>query len=423
MTPVILEFFRCSSLFVASILAKLDLKKIENKFVALIVAGEASGDLHGAGLVHELKRLAPEAEIFGIGGDGMAAAGMELLFHIRDMAVIGFTEVLRHLRFFRRVMRTLEDEVARRRPAVAVLIDYPGFNLRFAARLRARYETPPKILYYIAPQVWAWGAKRIPKMAQFVDKMAVVFPFEVALFQSAGIPTEFVGHPLLEGLRPKLNTGEFFARYQIDASRPLLGLLPGSRKQELERLLPDMAATARLLRQTIPDLQIVVAMAPTLPETLYRAWIKDDDIRLVANATYEVMRDSNACLVCSGTATLETACFGTPLVVVYRVSRLSYEIGKRIVKLPHIGLVNVVAGKKIVPEFIQNDFVPERVAPALEKFMQDDDYRAETQSALAEVRTKLGTPGASRRTAELILQLDELQRTAIPKATPALQTS
>jgi lipid-A-disaccharide synthase len=391
--------FRCDY-FIAK------LKNIENKFVALIVAGEASGDLHGAGLVHELKRLAPEAEIFGIGGDGMAAAGMELLFHIRDMAVIGFTEVLRHLRFFHRVMRTLEEEVARRRPAIVVLIDYPGFNLRFAARLRARCEQP-KILYYIAPQVWAWGAKRIPKMARLVDQMAVVFPFEAPLFQSAGIPTEFVGHPLLEGLRPKLNTATFFARYQIDAARPLLGLLPGSRRQEIERLLPDMVTTARLLRQTIPGLQIALAMAPTLPETLYRTLIKEDDIRLVVNATYEVMRDSSACLVCSGTATLETACFETPLAVVYRVSRLSYEIGKRVVKLPHIGLVNVVAGRQIVPEFIQNDFVPERVAPALAKFIHDDGYRAEAKRALAEVRTKLGTPGASRRTAELALQLGE----------------
>ncbi|MCI0691527.1 lipid-A-disaccharide synthase [candidate division KSB1 bacterium] len=383
------------------------MNSIENKFVALIVAGEASGDLHGAGLVHELKRLAPEAEIFGIGGDGMKAAGMDLLFHIRDMAVIGFTEVLRHLRFFRRVMRTLEDEAARRRPAVVVLIDYPGFNLRFAARLRARYEKPPKILYYIAPQVWAWGAKRIPKIARLVDQMAVVFPFEVPLFQSAGIPTEFVGHPLLEELRPKLNTGEFFARHQIAATRPLLGLLPGSRRQELERLLPDMMATAQLLRQTIPDLQIAVAMAPTLPEAFYRTLIKNDGIHLVANATYEVMRDSSACLVCSGTATLETACFETPLAVVYRVSRLSYEIGKRVVKLPYIGLVNVVAGRQIVPEFIQHDFVPERVAPILAKLIKDDEYRTEVQSALAEVRTKLGTPGASWRAAGLALQLCE----------------
>jgi lipid-A-disaccharide synthase len=395
------------------------MKDVEKKIRILIVAGEASGDLHGTELVRELNRLAPKAEILGIGGDGMQAAGMKLLFHIREMAVVGFTEVLRHLRFFRRVMKTLENEVARRRPDAVVLIDYPGFNLRFAARLRQRYAESLKIIYYIAPQVWAWGAKRIPKMAKLVDQMAVVFPFEAPLFQAAGIPTEFVGHPLLEGLRPKLSTEAFFLRYQFNLQRPLLGLLPGSRKQEIERLLPDMLATAKILQNSIPDLQVAVAMAPTLPAELYQALVKDYNVHLVSNATYEIMRDSRACLVCSGTATLETACFCTPLVVVYRISRLSYEIGKRLVKLPYIGLVNLVAGRKIAPEFIQDDFAPKRVAPILAKFIQDHEYRAETQRALGEVRAKLGTPGASQRTAELIWRLCEPRNISKKQDTPA----
>jgi lipid-A-disaccharide synthase len=310
-------------------------------------------------------------------------------------------------------MHAIEHEVSQRRPGVVILIDYPGFNLRLAARLRFRHEKVPKILYYIAPQVWAWGANRIPKMAKLVDRMAVVFPFEVPLFGSAGIPTEFVGHPLLEGPQPQLSTEEFFSRFQLVAGRPLLGLLPGSRRHEIERLLPDMIATAQLVKKSIPELQIAVAMAPTLPEAFYRPWVKDRDIRLVANATYEVMQNSHACLVCSGTATLETACFRTPLAVVYRVSRLSYEIGKRVVKLPYIGLVNVVAGRKIVPEFIQNDFAPERVAPVLARMMQDHQYRTEIRDELAKVRSKLGAPGASRRTAELVLELWEKQQ--VPK--------
>ena len=370
----------------------------------LIVAGEASGDLHGARLVRALRQAAPEAKLYGIGGDGMAAAGMELLFHIRDMAVVGFTEVLRHLPFLRRVMTTLEQEIERRRPAVAILIDYPGFNLRLAQRLRQRGI---KILFYIAPQVWAWGAGRIPKMARLIDEMAVVFPFEVPLFENAGLPTTFVGHPLLEGLQPQRSPEEFCKAFQLDPSRKLLGLLPGSRREEIQRLLPDMVATATLLKQQLPELQVAIAQAPNLPDSLYREFIPNGETRLVHNVTYELMRDSTACLVCSGTATLETACFGTPLAVVYRVSRLSYEIGKRLVQLPYIGLVNVVAGKKIAPEFVQHDFKPANVAAALRRYLESGEENASVRKALQLVRERLGTPGASARTAAMALRLAE----------------
>jgi len=372
------------------------------KLNLLIIAGEASGDLHGSRLVAALRALAPESHIFGIGGDGMATAGMELLFHIRDMAVVGFTEVLRHLPFLRKVMRTLEREVAARRPVLAILIDYPGFNLRLAKRLRKRGV---KILYYIAPQVWAWGAGRIPKMASFIDEMAVVFPFEVDLFQNAGLTTTFVGHPLLEGLIPKRSRDRFFSENALEPNQPLLGLLPGSRTHEIERLLPDMLATATQLKTVVPNLQVAIAKSPTLPVSLYQSYLKNGEARLVEDATYELMRDSRACLVCSGTATLETACFETPLVIVYRISRTSYEIGKRVVKLPYIGLVNVVAGKKIAPEFVQNDFVPEAAAQALMPLIADGPARKEARDELARVRSRLGTPGASRRTAEIALRL------------------
>ncbi len=370
----------------------------------LIVAGEASGDLHGGRLVQALQALRPDCKIFGIGGEHMASAGMELLFHIRDMAVVGFTEVIRHLPFLRRVMRTLEEEIAQRKPSVAILIDYPGFNLRLAERLRARGI---KALFYIAPQVWAWGAGRIPKMARVLDEMAVVFPFEVKLFEKAGLRTTFVGHPLLEGLSPQLSRADFLRHYSFHEDRPLLGLLPGSRQHEIERLLPDMIATGLLLKTRLPHLQIGVAQAPTLPRSLYQRYLSDPAIQLIENATYELMRDSAACLVCSGTATLETACFGTPLVIVYRISRLSYEIGKRLVKLPHIGLVNVVAGRKIAPEFVQNAFTPEAAAEALWPFLNDQVARERMSQELLTVRTRLGTPGASERTAMIALRLAE----------------
>lgn len=368
----------------------------------LIIAGEASGDLHGARLVQALKAASPDSHIFGIGGDGMAAAGMELLFHIRDMAVVGFSEVIRHLPFLRKVMATLIAETERRQPGVAILIDYPGFNLRLAKRLR---ERGIKILYYIAPQVWAWGAKRIPQMAKLVDEMAVVFPFEAPLFSNAGLRTHFVGHPLLEGLSPKLTQQDFFSVNGFVKHKPLLGLLPGSRQHEITRLLPDMIATAQLLRARHPDLQIGVGQAPTLPESLYRQFIAHHEIKLIPNGTYELMRDSTACIVCSGTATLETACFGTPLAIVYRVSRLSYEIGRRVVKLPYIGLVNVVAGRKIAPEFVQNDFRPQAVAEALSPYLQHSQKREQFCRELAQMRNHLGTPGASQRTAAIALRL------------------
>lgn len=368
----------------------------------LIVAGEASGDLHGARLVRALRQAAPEAKLYGIGGDGMAAAGMELLFHIRDMAVVGFTEVIRRLPFLQRVMATLEHEIERRRPAVAILIDYPGFNLRLAKRLRRRGV---KILFYIAPQVWAWGAGRIPKMARLIDKMAVVFPFEVELFENAGLPATFVGHPLLEGLQPQHSPEQFCETFQLDPNRRLLGLLPGSRREEIHRLLPDMISTATLLQQQLPELQVAIARAPNLPDSLYRKFIPNGEFKLVHHATYELMRDSTACIVCSGTATLETACFGTPLAVVYRVSQLSYEIGKRLVKLPHIGLVNVVAGKKIAPEFVQHDFKPANVAAAIKPFLENRKEHSAMRSALQQVRERLGTPGASERTAKMALRL------------------
>lgn len=368
----------------------------------LVVAGEASGDLHGGRLVHALKALAPECKIFGIGGEHMSRAGMELLFHIRDMAVVGFTEVIRHLPFLRRVMRTLEEEIAARKPSVAILIDYPGFNLRLAERLRDRGI---KTLFYIAPQVWAWGAGRIPKMARLLDEMAVVFPFEVELFEKAGLPTTFVGHPLLEGLKPQLSRADFFHRFALEEGRPLLGLLPGSREHEIARLLPEMIATAQLLKTRLPQLQIGIAQAPTLPRSSYQQHLADPTIQLIDNATYELMAGSTACLVCSGTATLETACFGTPLVIVYRISRLSYEIGKRLVKLPHIGLANVVAGRKIAPEFVQDAFTPEAAAEALQSLLNDPTTRNRMSAELIQVRERLGTPGASERTAKIALRL------------------
>ncbi len=371
----------------------------------LMIAGEPSGDAHGAGVLRALRRLLPDYAVFGIGGEHMLAAGQEQLYSTREMAIMGFTEVIRHLPFLRRVFRHIESEVQRRRPACAILIDYPGFNLRMAERLK-KLGVP--VLYYIAPQVWAWGARRIPKMARIIDHLAVVFPFEVPLFENAGLKTTFVGHPLLERLQPEMPKAAFFHQFGLSDQIPVLGLLPGSRQQEVRRLLPDMLATAAILQTQLPGLQVVISISPDLDEAFYRPFLQQSPaVRavLAKNATYAIMQNATVCLVSSGTATLETACFGTPLIIVYRVSRLSYALGKRLVKLDHIGLANIVAGEPVAPEFIQDAFRPEIVARELLDWLQQPQKLMEIRQRLQTVREKLGTPGASERVAKMAMEM------------------
>ncbi len=370
----------------------------------LMVAGEPSGDLHGAGVIRELKRIHSSLHVFGIGGEKMRAAGQEQLYTTRQMAMVGFTEVLKHLPFVFNVLRHLEKEVRRRKPGCAVLIDYPGFNLRLAKRLKA-LGIP--ILYYIAPQVWAWGAKRIPKMAKMIDHMAVVFPFEAELFRRYGLPTTFVGHPLLEQIKPECSAREFYQTHRLHRQEKILTLLPGSRRQEIEALLPDMLKTATILARSISDLRLFLARSPDISDAHYDtilAQFPHCRVTSLRNQTYSLMRYSHACLVASGTATLETACFATPMVIVYRVSRLTYAIGRRVVRLPYIGLANIVAGEKVVPEYIQNAFEPERVANELFRLLTDADYSNRIRQKLQQVRRKLGEPGASQRVAKLIVE-------------------
>ncbi len=369
----------------------------------LMVAGEPSADLHGAAVIRELKKQDPSLHIFGIGGEKMRAAGQEQLYTTRQMAIIGFVEILRHLPFFYRVMRHLVREVQRRRPVCAILIDYPGFNLKLAKKLK---QLGIPILYYIAPQVWAWGARRIPRMAKFIDHLAVVFPFEVPLFEQAGLPTTFVGHPLLEGLQPEYPLRVFQQKYAL--SKNTLGLLPGSRKQEVERLLPDMLRTARLLQGQLESLSLLVARAADVQQDVYQKIFRQvpvDGVQLVSRGTYSVMKYSTACMVASGTATLETACFVTPFVIVYRVSPLTYQLGRRLVKLDRIGLANIVAGEQVAPEFVQEDFQPQVVAETLLGFFRNPELRNIIQKKLRRVREKLGEAGASRSVAELALRL------------------
>ena len=375
----------------------------------MLIAGEASGDLHGAKLVAALREKAPGLELFGVGGDRMAAAGMELYYHINDLAYIGFIEVARHYFFFRRVFNRLIDVVHSRQPDVVVLIDYPGFNLRFAQTVK---KLGISTFYYIAPQVWAWGQKRAARMTHYIDQMAVLFAFEVDFFSRYGIKTTFVGHPLLEGMQIECPRGDFMTKYGLIDDRPLLALVPGSRHQEIENLLPPMLQTAARLRQDHPELQVAVSKAATIaPHLLENHLSAYPWARAVEGDYYSLLSYATAGMVASGTATLEAACCHLPFALLYRISPLSYAIGKRIVKIPHIGLVNIVAGAGVVPEFLQKDVRPERLQSALEKLLYDPAARQEMQTKLAGVRQKLGAAGASAITAELVLALTHLHQT------------
>ncbi|MDZ7725563.1 MAG: lipid-A-disaccharide synthase [candidate division KSB1 bacterium] len=324
------------------------------------------------------------------------------MYHVRDVSFIGFSEVIKHIPTFRRIFNHLVQECKNRSADMVVLIDYPGFNLRFGSKAK-KMGIP--VFYYIAPQVWAWHQSRAKKMAVFVNKMAVIFDFEVPFFSKYGIDAEFVGHPLLDGLQVDMKKSEFAETYELNPEQPLLGLFPGSRRQEIEHLLPVMLETADRLKEYNPRLQVAVSQAETIDRDLLRRIRNYPYIKTVVGHTYSLMNAADAAVVASGTATLETACFKTPFILAYQVSPLSYRIGLRLVKIPFIGLVNIVANEEVAREFIQIDLDPDDMAAQLKGLLYDEMVRSETIEKLTGVRERLGEPGAAARTAELVLEM------------------
>jgi lipid-A-disaccharide synthase len=365
----------------------------------LMVAGEASGDLHAGKLVAHLRERDPDLDVFGVGGDRMRDAGCELAYHCDDFAVVGLTEVLRHIPRLRRAMDELVSLALERGARVAVLVDYPGFNLMLAERLQ---RSGVRVLYYISPQVWAWGEGRVRKIARVVDRMAVVFQFEVDFYRERGVEVEFVGHPLLE--EPDIAEPP---RHD-ETGVPELGLLPGSRRHEVERLLPPMLGAVEILRGRVENLRVRLGRARGISEeTLTAAGDPEGAGVEVVGPEYvhDVMRGSTALLSSSGTATLEAACMGTPMVIVYKLGTLSYLAGRALVRIPHIGLVNVVAGRQLVPELVQGDASAEGMARAVEPFLVDPDLRSRVSEELKGVREELGQPGASARVADMVFEM------------------
>ena len=367
-----------------------------------IIAGEASGDMHGASLVSALKRRRPDLSFTGIGGDRMSEAGVKLVRHVREMAFLGFFEVIRHLPFIRRVLSEIRFLMDSRRPIAVILIDYPGFNLKIAKEAKKR-GIP--VVYYISPQVWAWGKGRVKKIAKRVDRMIVLFDFEEAIYREAGMDVVFVGHPLKDTVRTAVSKRVFFKNAGLDPRKPLLGLLPGSRRQEVRNLLPEMTLAFKLMQNDIPGLQAVAGIAPTLSDQVYTPYLSETgEIRSVRSQAYEVMAYSDAVLVASGTATLETALSGTPMVILYKMSAGSFFIGKLLVRMKNIGLANIVAGRRIVPELLQRDVTAEKIRDAAIPLLTDAKLRRDTRRNLYEVVKKLGQPGATERAADRIIE-------------------
>ncbi len=367
----------------------------------LLSCGEASGDLYAGALTRELRAIAPGIEISGRGGPEFAAAGGHLLEDYRGLAVTGFTEIVSKFPQLLAAKQRLMASAKAQRPGALVVIDYFGFNARLARDVKA-LGIP--VVYYVSPQIWAWRGGRIKTIRAIVDRMLVIFPFEEAFYRQAGVPVEFVGHPLIDLVRPVPRT-EFLGRLGLDPGAPTIAVLPGSRTSEVRRILPTLVEAAVLVRATVRGTQWVVARAPGLDHHLFEPVRHLPGAVIVEDETNAALGAADVALTASGTATVQAALLGTPMVVVYRVSPLEYRIGRRFVKVDTFAMVNLIAGEPVVPELIQDALTPGAVAKEAVSMLTDSVRATGIRAALADVRRKLGGPGASRRAAEAILRV------------------
>ena len=366
----------------------------------LLVAGEASADLHGSHVVRELKRIDPSVHMYGIGGEELRRAGMEILFDARDLSVVGIVEVVSRLPHIRKVFNTLKRQIEEAPPGLLILLDYPDFNLRLAA-VAKKHRVP--VLYYISPQIWAWRQGRVKKIARIVDHMAVVFPFEVPLYEKEGVPVQFVGHPLLDREIPAFDSAGSLEAFGMKPGWPVIGLLPGSRKSEIERLLPVMLAAAQRIRKEYPLAQFIIPVAPGIRREEIETWVaqKNVPVTVVENQLHRALQVCSLVLVASGTATLETALMKKPMIILYKISFLTYLIGRLMIRVPCIGLANIVAGTQVVPELIQADASPQRIAGEALALLKSPERLAAMERELGRIRERLGAPGASARVARI----------------------
>jgi lipid-A-disaccharide synthase len=373
----------------------------------MLSCAEASGDLYAGALTRELRRLDPTIDVAGLGGPQFQAAGGRLIADYRGIAVTGLTEALAKIPRSLATLRQLIEVARAERPDALIVIDSPDFNFRLAPRVK-RLGVP--VIYYISPQIWAWRKGRLNTIRKFADRVLVIFPFEESIYRDGGVPVEFVGHPLVELARVTAPRETFLPALGLSPSAPTVALLPGSRQNEVSRILPDLVAAVPLIRARAPNAQFVVARAPHLDDELFAAAESVPNCAVVTGDTDTVLASADVALTASGTATVQTALHDTPMVIVYRLSPLTYQLGRRLVSVPSIGMVNLIAGEPIVPELIQDAFTPEAVAREALSMLTDPDRAAKVRAGLGRVRARLGGRGASRRAAEAILHVAKQTR-------------
>ena len=369
----------------------------------LISAGEASGDIHAAAVTAAIKKIDSSAEVFGMGGDALRNAGGEVLFDIKDHGVMGFVEVLKKLPDLFKLRDDFEKVMDERKPDCLITVDYPGFNMKLA---KLAHDKGIPVVSYIAPSAWAWHKSRAKKVAKIVDKVACIFPFEYDVYKEAGAPVEFVGHPLVDIVKPKMSQAEAMAFAGKEEGKKLILLMPGSRLMEIEKMLPTLLEAAKLIKKQLPEVSFVMPRAGTIPISLLEEKIKASDleVKITEGNNYDLFSVADLALATSGTVTLEAALCGLGSVIVYKTNPVTYFIAKLVVDIPHIGLPNIVAAKSVLPELIQNDFTPAKVAQEALALLESE-RNAKMKEDLAYVKERLGKPGAVGRVAELVLKI------------------
>ncbi|MBA3582351.1 MAG: lipid-A-disaccharide synthase [Gammaproteobacteria bacterium] len=373
----------------------------------MLVAGETSGDHHGAALAQRLRQTRPDLKIFGMGSQHMRSADVELLVDCKNIAVVGIVEVLAHWSEIQAALKTLRSALANRKPDLLILIDYPEFNLKLAEAAKA---LGIKVLFYISPQIWAWRSYRVKRIGKLVDMMAVVFPFEVSFYQQAGIPVRFVGHPLAQSVKPKRAIEDAKKYFGLNLTSKTVALMPGSRRGEIKRLLPVMLDAAAILQQDIQNVQFILPIAPNLDRHAIQQQIDSRKLTITlvdSHEFYDVINIADAAITASGTATLETALLGTPMVIIYKVAPLSYSILRHLIKIKNIGLANIVAERTVVPELIQDNASSENIAREIQLMLIDDLYNKKLRDDLAIVKEKLGQIDGTEGISQLALEMLE----------------